>query len=97
MIRHANAPHTLDGPAAELKQIYVLADEFGTGTGRHLFDTALADIKNAGGEWVWLTVSDRNHRAQAFYEKQGFSRIGPGETITVGDDTLRSSILARRI
>ena len=54
-------------------------------------------IKAAGRDWVWLLVSDKNLRALAFYAKYDFTRIGTGETIYVGRDTLRSSILARQI
>ena len=97
LIHHTDAPHPLDGPASELKQIYVIADEFGAGTGHLLLDDAMAAIKAAGRDWVWLLVSDKNLRALAFYAKYDFTRIGTGETIYVGRDTLPSSILARRI
>ena len=61
------------------------------------WDDAMAAIKAAGRDWVWLLVSDKNLRALAFYAKYDFTRIGTGETIYVGRDTLPSSILARRI
>ncbi len=97
LIHHTDAPHPLDGPASELKQIYVIADEFGAGTGHLLIDDAMDAIKAAGRDWVWLLVSDKNLRALAFYAKYDFTRIGTGETIYVGRDTLPSSILARQI
>ena len=97
LIRHSDPPHPLDGPASELKQIYVITDEFGAGTGHLLLDDAMETIKAAGRDWVWLLVSDKNLRARAFYEKYGFTRIGTGGPIYVGRDTLPSSILARRI
>jgi len=97
LIHHTDSPHPLDGPASELKQIYVIADEFGAGTGHLLFDDAMAAIKAAGRDWVWLLVSDKNLRARAFYEKHDFTRIGKSKPIYVGRDTLPSSILARRI
>ena len=97
LIRHKDPPHPLDGPASKLKQIYVIADEFGTGTGHLLLDDAMDAIKAAGRDWVWLLVSDKNLRAWAFYEKHDFNRIGTGEPIYIGRDTLPSSILARRI
>ena len=97
LIHHTDPPHSLDGPASELKQIYVIADEFGAGTGHLLIDDAMDAIKAAGRDWVWLLVSDKNLRALAFYAKYDFTRIGTGETIYVGRDTLPSSILARQI
>ena len=97
LIHHTGSPHPLDGPASELKQIYVIADEFGAGTGHLLIDDAMDAIKAAGRDWVWLLVSDKNLRAWAFYEKHDFNRIGTGDPIYIGRDTLPSSILARRI
>ncbi|MDP6897297.1 MAG: hypothetical protein QF510_09980, partial [Rhodospirillales bacterium] len=47
LIRHTDPPHPLDGPTSELKQIYVIADEFGAGTGHLLFDDAMHAIKAA--------------------------------------------------
>ena len=50
LIHHTDAPHPLDGPASELKQIYVIADEFGAGTGHLLLDDAMAAIDSV--KWM---------------------------------------------
>ena len=97
LIRHHNAPYPLPGTASELKQIYVLSNEFGTGIGETLLRDAMSAITSAGRNWIWLLVSNKNLRAIAFYKKYQFRCLGPGKTIEVGSDTLSSSILARRL
>ena len=82
---------------AELKQIYILSAEYGSGLGRLLFDHALDAASGAGNETLWLSVSDRNQRAQAFYRKLGFQRLGPGPKFHVGTETLTSTTLQRVI
>lgn len=57
----------------ELKKIYLLSRFHGGGTARALFDAALAAAR--GHKRLLLGVKDDNHRAIAFYRKQGFSQI----------------------
>ena len=58
----------------ELKKIYVLSRFHGSGLARRLFDAALA--ASEGRERLLLGVKDDNHRAIAFYRKQGFEQVG---------------------
>jgi ribosomal protein S18 acetylase RimI-like enzyme len=86
-----------DGKSSELKQIYVLASEYGTGLGRSLYEHAIDTVRAAGSAWVWLNVSDINYRAQAFYSKLGFQKLGVGPVFQVGSERLASSLLARKV
>lgn len=92
-IKHHRCSHQPDVESTELKQIYVLSSYFGSGLGSKLFDSAVKQSKNNGSEALWLCVSDTNYRAQSFYNKLGFSRVGDGPELIVGDETLSSSIL----
>ena len=83
----------LDGESSELKQIYILSSEYGTGLGKFLFESASEVARNAGRKWLWLSVSDINYRAQAFYKKLDFQSIGPGSAFEVGTDQLSSTIM----
>lgn len=94
IIKDYACPVTLRAPSAELKQIYTLADHYGTGLGRALFNDATATILNMGKQAVWLTVADANHRAKAFYGKLGFEVMGGGPVFHVGTDRLSSTVLA---
>jgi ribosomal protein S18 acetylase RimI-like enzyme len=93
VVKHHPCPIKLDGESSELKQIYILSGEFGTGLGKSLFESASEIARNAGRKWLWLCVSDTNYRAQAFYKKLDFTSIGPGPTLEVGTDQLSSTIM----
>ncbi|WP_312354528.1 GNAT family N-acetyltransferase [Aminipila sp.] len=58
---------------AEIVSIYVLPEYFGRGCGKSLLHYALSDLKTMGYDHVFLWVLDKNHQAQIFYKKNGFS------------------------
>ena len=93
VVKHHQCPMELDGESSELKQIYILSGEYGTGLGKSLFDSASEVARSAGRQWLWLCVSDTNYRAQAFYKKLDFKSIGPGPVLEVGTDQLSSTIM----
>lgn len=97
VLNHRRCPLKPDLQAIELKQLYLLSSEYKTGLGRLLLEFSFQQSIELGNGWMWLCVSDLNHRAQRFYEKMGFERIGKGETLEVGTDQLPSSIMLRRL
>lgn len=97
LLKHHDCPAPLAGGSSELKQIYILARAYGSGVGRSLFDDAVDCVRDAGRSWMWLSVSDRNLRAQAFYRKLAFERLGPGPVFDVGTDRLTSTMMAREV
>jgi len=60
----------------ELRRIYTLSRAHGTGLGPALMAQALLDARAMGGERMLLGVYAGNERARAFYEKQGFIKVG---------------------
>ncbi|HEX8382125.1 MAG TPA: GNAT family N-acetyltransferase [Sphingomonas sp.] len=64
------------GAAVELRNFYVLAPWHGTGLARALMDWVLAAARARGAADLYLSVFVDNHRAQAFYARYGFERIG---------------------
>jgi ribosomal protein S18 acetylase RimI-like enzyme len=88
-----DAPAAVATPTIELKKIYVLAQEFGSGLGQTLLDHALQTARELGVRSVWLCVSASNPRARAFYQKRGFSEAGAGPVLVVGSERLESLIL----
>jgi ribosomal protein S18 acetylase RimI-like enzyme len=60
----------------ELRRIYTLSRAHGTGLGPALMAQALVDARAMGRRRVLLGVYARNDRARAFYEKQGFAKVG---------------------
>ena len=97
IVKHHQCPIKLQQNASELKQIYILANQYGLGLGRALFQHASQVIKEAGFAGIWLCVSDRNHRAQAFYKKLKFTPVGSGPIFNVGTDRLTSTVMMRRL
>jgi ribosomal protein S18 acetylase RimI-like enzyme len=72
-----NMPAVETSPAdIELRRIYTLSRAHGTGLGPALMAQALLDARAMGCERVLLGVYAGNERARAFYEKQGFAKVG---------------------
>ncbi|PKP98701.1 MAG: GNAT family N-acetyltransferase [Alphaproteobacteria bacterium HGW-Alphaproteobacteria-13] len=76
----------------ELKRIYALSRFHGTGLGAALMACAVAAA--AGHRRLLLGVYARNHRAIAFYRKQGFADIGT-RRFDVGGKIYDDLVLAR--
>lgn len=97
MIKDNACPAALEGKSVELKQIYVLESGYGQGLGKLLFKDAMKAARGLNAHWLWLSVSDINHRAQAFYKKLGFEVAGTGPTFNVGSDRLTSTVMTKRV
>lgn len=64
------------GPSIELRQFYVLAPWHGIGLARELMAWALDTARARGAADLYLSVFVDNHRAQRFYARYGFEKIG---------------------
>lgn len=60
----------------ELRRIYTLSRAYGTGLGPALMAQALLDARGLGCKRMLLGVYAGNDRARAFYQKQGFAKVG---------------------
>ena len=94
---HHECPFPLAGKSSELKEIYILADAYGSGVGRAMLEDACKVVRSVNGKWIWLAVADQNIRAQSFYDTAGFTGVGPGPIFEVGTDHLASTIMTRQI
>lgn len=68
------------GDPPELEAIYLDPHAWGLGLGRLLHDEALAEFRRRGACTVRLWVLERNLRAQAFFQRQGWSADGDHRT-----------------
>jgi len=71
-------------PTTELSKIYVLPDAQGGIVARALLEAAVEVAREIGAAGMWLGTNQHNARAQRFYEKSGFERIGT-KRFWVGD------------
>jgi ribosomal protein S18 acetylase RimI-like enzyme len=72
-------------PTAELSKIYVLPEHHGAGTSRLLMAASIDAARARGAAGVWLGVNQENERAQKFYAKSGFTKVGT-KRFLVGDN-----------
>jgi diamine N-acetyltransferase len=63
-------------PSAELSKVYVLEDQHGGGVAHELVEASVAAAQERGAAGIWLGVNQFNLRANRFYEKSGFARVG---------------------
>jgi diamine N-acetyltransferase len=62
----------LDGRGLEIERIYVLKEFLGRKVGQALYAKAMDLARSEGFAYLWLGVWEENHRALAFYRKNGF-------------------------
>lgn len=63
-------------PTVELSKCYVLSTRHGGGVASHLIAASVDVAHDRGAAGVWLGVNQLNERANRFYEKNSFKRVG---------------------
>lgn len=63
-------------PTAEISKLYVHPQQHGAGAAAALMQSMVHSARERGAAAVWLGVNQHNARANRFYEKQGFKRVG---------------------
>ncbi|MBH0775076.1 GNAT family N-acetyltransferase [Nocardia bovistercoris] len=71
-------------PVVEISKMYVLPGHHGGGVSAALMRAALERARADGAAGLWLGVNQANERAQRFYAKHGFRRVGT-KTFHVGN------------
>jgi ribosomal protein S18 acetylase RimI-like enzyme len=87
-------PASVRGPAIEVSRFYVARRYHGRGIAGALFAAVLAHAEALGVATIWLGVWERNPRAIAFYQKQGFVEVG-AQDFLLGTDVQHDLVLAR--
>lgn len=96
-IAPAKTPPCVSGAApVELKRLYVEPSRHRSGIGKALLDEGIARAGAAGAQTLWLGVWERNAKAQAFYAREGFTRVGE-HPFVLGSDTQTDWIMQRAI
>ena len=76
----------------ELWRFYVDKAWHGRGVAHALMEAAKARGRRRGATTMWLGVWERNARAQAFYRKHGFEKVG-NHVFVVGSDPQTDDVL----
>jgi diamine N-acetyltransferase len=63
-------------PTAELSKCYLRAETHGSGLATELMQASLDLARSRGAVSVWLGVNQENAKANRFYEKHGFEKVG---------------------
>ncbi|HVX08883.1 GNAT family N-acetyltransferase [Humibacter sp.] len=63
-------------PTIELSKCYVLPGHHGQGVAGSLMQESIAAARERGAAGIWLGVNEENERAQRFYRKSGFEKVG---------------------
>lgn len=78
----------------ELCRLYARADWIGRGVGPALMQSCLDEGRRRRHDVIWLGVWEFNFRAQRFYEKWGFQRVGE-QVFDLGRDPQTDWVLQR--
>jgi ribosomal protein S18 acetylase RimI-like enzyme len=82
--------------AIELKRFYVDRPWQGRGLARALMVEVERAARARGARELWLGVWERNERAQAFYRKCGFEKVGT-QIFVVGNDPQTDHVMLRAL
>lgn len=85
-----------DPRSLEIQRIYVSAEYQRLGLGALLMKKALSAAAEAGKDYVWLGVWEKNEKALAFYKKYGFVQTGT-HIFDLGGDKQTDLLLCRRL
>lgn len=76
----------------EIERIYVLKEFHGQQLGKSLLQHAISIAGEASQNTIWLGVWERNTKAIAFYERNGFVKTGSHDFV-LGDDVQTDHIM----
>ncbi|WP_029289817.1 N-acetyltransferase [Cellulomonas sp. HZM] len=81
-------------PTIELSKCYVHPDHHGAGAANALMEASVDEGRARGAAAMWLGVNQLNERAQRFYRRHGFERVGV-KHFQVGDRLEDDFVLER--
>lgn len=96
LLENSSEPCIAGETVIELVRLYVEQAAIGKGYGAALMKACLEYAANQEFETIWLGVWENNHRAQRFYQRWGFERVG-SHGFRVGQDLQTDWILARPV
>ena len=80
----------------ELCRLYVAQEFHGKGIANELMNECFAEARGKNFQTMWLGVWEFNFRAQKFYEKNGFSKVGE-HIFQLGSDAQTDSVMEKKL
>jgi len=96
LIEHSSEECVSDENPIELSRLYVLKDFHGRGIAEKLMNECFDIARRKNYQTMWLGVWEYNFRAQKFYEKLGFSKVG-SHIFQLGNDAQTDWVMEREI
>jgi ribosomal protein S18 acetylase RimI-like enzyme len=85
-----------DANPIELCRLYVAQEFHGAGIAGRLMNECLAEATGKNYKTMWLGVWEFNFRAQKFYEKLGFSKVGK-HVFQLGSDPQTDFVMEKKL
>lgn len=85
-----------DKSPIELCRLYVAHEFHGAGVANKLMDKCFAEAARKNYRTMWLGVWEFNFRAQKFYEKLGFSKVGE-HIFQLGSDAQTDLVMEKKL
>ena len=85
-----------DANPIELQRLYVDQSYHGKGIARDLMDECFAEARRKNYRTMWLGVWEFNFRAQKFYEKIGFRKVGT-HVFQLGSDPQTDWVMEKKM
>lgn len=93
---HSTEECVSDENPIELSRLYVRKDFHGYGAAKSLMDECFKLAKEKKYQTMWLGVWEMNFRAQKFYEKLGFKKVGE-HIFQLGSDPQTDWVMEKKI
>ena len=85
-----------DANPIELSRLYVLKDFHGQGIAGELMSECFDIARRENYQTMWLGVWEHNFRAQRFYEKLGFTKVG-SHVFQLGSDAQTDWVMEKKL
>jgi ribosomal protein S18 acetylase RimI-like enzyme len=93
---HSTEKCVSDRDPIELQRLYVAKEFHGRGIAASLLNECFEEARRRNFRTIWLGVWEHNHRAQRFYQKHGFEKVGT-HIFQLGSDAQTDWVMERKL
>ena len=93
---HSHEECVSDPDPIELQRVYISQEFHGKGIAQNLMRECIEEAKRRNYQTMWLGVWEYNFRAQRFYEKLGFEKVGE-HIFQLGSDAQTDIVMEKNL